>query len=255
MINSTLPRLVAVVVTMSLAACGGGSGGGLLPPDPPTAQPSNAGGVWEGTISDTVAGTTANIAGAVTEANTEARFLTEDGVALVLENVSGNDGNLVADLVAFAPPGAVFSDGTSVSNGTLTGRVVERSSLTGDWTLATGDSGTVSLSYDAGLHQRASSLDFTAGIWLDSVNVIYTVDANGVLFGQDFIGCVFNGQVNLIDTRFNVYDLSITVTSCPGANGTYEGLGVLADEFGVDDAFIIQLDNGAFAIADMLLRP
>ena len=60
--------------------------------------------------------------------------------------------------------------------------------------------------------------------------------------------------MSIIDSRYNVYDLTLTVSNCPGANGDYEGLGVLADEFGVDDALIVQLDTGQLVIADLLLR-
>jgi hypothetical protein len=85
--------------------------------------------------------------------------------------------------------------------------------------------------YDA-LYDRDSSLATIAGDYDDSGSVI-SVSATGEIFEQDpGTGCVLNGQVSIIDARFNIYDVSVTYSNCMGdtavLNGsTFAGLGTL----------------------------
>ena len=51
-----------------------------------------------------------------------------------------------------------------------------------------------------------------------------------------------------------LYNLSVDVSNCGDLNGTYSGLGVLADTDEPDDTFIYSIDNGSFFIIAEMLR-
>ena len=254
-------RTIAVfLVFVLLASCGGGGvvGGfpaltgdiGPLPPPPP---PTNAGGVWEGSTFNNNAGLTFETIGVVTENGTQARFVNDQGQQFILVDLGGIAGNVSAPVTAIAPPGTVFIDGSTRTSGTLTATVVERTSIDGSWSLNTGETGTITMSYNV-LYERGSDLARTVGSWMDSFGVVYSVDATGDIFAQDAVGCVYDGAVDIIRAPYNAYRVDLTVSSCPGADGNYSGLGVLADDVGTDDAFVIQLDNGQISITDVLLK-
>lgn len=236
----------------TLSACGGGGSSNpanFSAPPPPT----NAGGVWEGSTFNNNAGLTFQTVGVVTENNGEGRFVNDQGVQFILSGISGTNGNFSATITAIAPFGTVFIDGSSVTSGTITGTVVERTSLQGDWTLNTGETGTMTMSYDS-IYERGSNLSRTTGMWIDSFGVVYTIEANGDFFAQDAFGCVFDGNVSILDASFNAYGLTMTVSICPSVNGNYSGLGVLGDDVGMDDAFVVQMDSNNFIFTDVLLK-
>lgn len=247
----TIRRLPAflIVTILGLSACGGGGGGG----DPTTPTPTNAGGVWEGTTFNTNFGLTFATIGIVTENNGEARFINEQGQQFVLSAMSGTNGNFNATVTAIAAPGTTFLNGSTTATGTLTGTVVERSSISGNWSLDTGESGTLTLGYD-NVYERTSNLNKTAGSWSDSFGTVFTVDGSGNLFAQDQFGCVYNGNIAIINPTYNAYRVSMTIANCFEMDGSYGGLGVLGDDVGTDDAFFVQVDNGAWIIFDILLK-
>jgi hypothetical protein len=255
-----------VLYACLLSSCGGG-GGGLgcvvsggtsgtcsdlsLPPPPP--PPTNAGGVWEGSTFIDQSGLAFETIGVVTENNGEARFVNEQGQQFILSGVSGTGGNISATITAISPIGFTFIDGSTVTTGTLTGTLVERGSLDGNWSLNTGETGTITMSYN-NLYDRGSDLARMLGTWEDSFGVVYSVDAVGDIFAQDAFGCVYDGAVTIINASYNAYQVALTVSNCPGVDGNYSGLGVLSDDVGTDDAFVVQLDNSQLIITDVLLK-
>ena len=184
----------------TLSACGGGGSSNpanFSAPPPPT----NAGGVWEGSTFNNNAGLTFQTVGVVTENNGEGRFVNDQGVQFILSGISGTNGNFSATITAIAPFGTVFIDGSGVTSGTITGTVVQRTSLQGDWTLNTGETGTMTMSYDS-IYERGSNLSRTTGMWIDSFGVVYTIEPNGDFFAQDAFGCVFDGNVSELPLFF-----------------------------------------------------
>jgi hypothetical protein len=242
-----------------ISACGGGgsgdSGAAAAPPAPapPPPPPTNAGGVWEGSTFNNDNGQTFQTVGVITENNGEARFFNDQGQQIVLSSISGSGGDISATLTGYAAPGTTFLDGKIVTTGTFTGTVVERTSISGTWSVGTGETGTMTMSYDD-IYERGADFARTIGTWIDSFGVVYSVDAAGEIFAQDATGCVYNGTVGVIDSSYNAYRVTMTVSDCPGLNGDYVGLGVLTDEVGLNDAFVVQLDNGSQFLADVLLK-
>lgn len=243
--------LTCIATSLFLFACGGGGGGGgTTPPPPPPPPATNAGGIWTGTASSD--DQTLELMGVVTE-DGDGRFIAETGVQYVFEGVSGNGGDLDVDFTAIAPSGFVFDDGSTVTTGTLSGTVSERSSLTADYTLATGEAGSVSMTYDEA-YERDSSLDKLTGNWDEEFGVV-AFDANGEFFEQDTFGCVFEGQASIIDENFNVYALTMTVSFCgAGVDGDYSGLGIMIDTTDTDDTFIVQMNNDQLIFTTTLFR-
>ena len=243
-----------IAVCLLLASgCGGGGGGGTTPTltTPPAPVPTNVSGIWEGTSN--TSGLILNFSGVITE-NNEGRFLDENGTQYVLSNVSGNDGNITLSFTAFAQFGFAFLDGSTVTTGSLTGTVVERTSFDGSYSIATGESGTISLTYNS-LYDRDSSLSKLTGTWDDDGFGILTFDPDGSFFEQDMFGCVFDGQASIIDPAYNAYSLTMTISLCGvGTDGQYSGLGVLADFNTTDDLFIVQMNSDTLIFTTSLFR-
>jgi hypothetical protein len=191
--------------------------------------------------------------GVVTENNGEARFSNDQGQQFILSGVSGTGGNISATITAISPNGFTFIDGSTVATGTLTGTLVERASLDGNWSLNTGETGTITMSYN-NLYDKGSDLARMLGTWKDSFGVVYSVDAVGDIFAQDAFGCIYDGAVTIINASYNAYQVTLSIFNCPGADGNYSGLGVLSDVGGTDNAFVVQLDNGQLTITDLLLK-
>ena len=245
--------LSTIVIAFALSACGGGGGGGGSGAisTPPAPVPTNAGGIWEGTSN--TSGLILNFAGVVTESN-EGRFFDDNGTQYIIDNISGNDGSITIDFTAVAQFGFVFLDGSAVTTGSLTGTVVERTSINGNYSIATGESGTISLTYNS-IYDRDSSLSKLSGTWDENGFGILTFDPDGSFFEQDTFGCVFDGQASIIDSAFNVYSLTMTISLCgTGTNGQYSGLGVLTDLNATDDMFIVQMNSDTLIFTTSLLR-
>ena len=240
---------VAWVLILLLTACGGGGSGTTSAPPAPVS--TNVGGIWEGTSNTD--GMILEFHGVFTETG-EGRFYDDRGTQYIVGNVSGNDGNVTMNFTAITQFGNVFLDGSTVTTGTITGTIVERVSFVGDFSVATGESGTISLTYDA-LYDRDSSLTKLEGSWDEDGYGILTFNADGTFFEQDSFGCVFDGQASIIDPDYNVYALAMTVSLCgAGFDGQYAGLGVLTDLNVTDDWFIVQMNNDTLIFTTSLLR-
>lgn len=245
------------------ASCGGGGGGGDSTPITPTPTPPPPdqliGGIWEGTATNNLQpGVVTEIAAVITEGG-DARFITADGVQIVSTSPLSVSGNAVSGQArAYAPIGFVFSNNQPVTTGTLSATVSERDSLSGTWTADTGETGNFNLLYNP-IYERDSSLDLLADNWVgvdEFLNIVssFIVDGNGAVNGQDVLACMYSGQINLLDTRYNTYELSITVTNCDVFNGDYSGLAVLSDASVQNDTLIFQMDNNLVIYTDVLFR-
>lgn len=244
------------IIVASMTACGGGGGGGTpapaaVPVPIPVPVPTNAAGIWEGTSN--TSGTILSFAGVVAE-NGLSRFIDDNETQYIVSNISGNDGNITLTFTAIAQFGFRFLDGSTVTTGSLTGSVIERSSITGDYSIATGESGSISLTYNSD-YERESSIDKLVGSWDENSFGILTVDPDGSFFEQDSFGCVFAGQISIIDSRYSVYSLSMNISLCgAGWDGDYTGLGTLTDNLATDDFFIVQMNDDTLIFTTGLQR-
>ena len=133
-----------------------------------------------------------------------------------------------------------LGDGSTTGIGSLSGNLVERSSISADISFTTSrgaeSESTIALSYNP-VYERDSSPAAVAGNYLDTErNVVINVNADGELFSQDPRShCITNGTVSVIDPAFNLYRVQYTFSNCKGhhqevLNGTVaEGLATLDD--------------------------
>lgn len=223
------------ILLLTLVGCGGGGGGGdgFAPTPTPDAE---VGGIWVGTVSIAGQGVF-ELIGLVTE-DGRGHFVQEDGVQY-WGTVTSSGNSITVTFNGATPIGTGFPDGSFSGSGSITGTISERNSITATSTFTTTNgtttTGAVSLQYDS-LYERNSSLSTIAGNYTnaiapgsDSVNI----SSSGVLFGQvPSSSCVFNGQVTIIDSAYNAYDIRYTYSSCTGQeailNGsTFSGIGTL----------------------------
>jgi hypothetical protein len=211
------------IAFVSIAACGGGGAGGGASAPPNTPVDASPGGIWSGI--DSVSGQ--QMLGLVTEQG-EAHFIRADDVQYTGTATTSNN-SISATLVGVTPAGYVFPDGSNSGTGTVSGTIQERQSIsaTVSFTTSTGlsDTGAVSLSYHP-LYGRDSSLPTIAGNYIDlSTGTVVNIAAGGVIFSQDpASGCVVNGQVSIVDARYNAYRIQWTYESCMGQSSFLNGL-------------------------------
>lgn len=182
----------ALLLSTLLAGCGGG-GGSSTP-----AATADATGVWEGTLTQNGVGTY-SVTGLITGG--QMRFISVDGNALYEGTVSVSGSTLTATTTNYVIDGGIFSTST------LTGTVVTASTISGTFTSSDGGSGSFSLSYDP-ITTRGSSLATLTANWFvtdGAYSMSIPIDATGAINGTDSDGCVYTGQVSIIDPAANSY--------------------------------------------------
>lgn len=229
---------VSILATLFVTSCGGGTASAPVPPAiPPPSVDADFGGVWFGLLTNQDQ-TFEELVGITTS---DGRFILISldtfgpdtvGQYVGMATVDGTD--VSGSGSAYAPQGASWSDGSTVSTVTLTAVATEKNMITGSWTNGAGDSVTFDLDYDVE-YERASSLSLLEGVWyvyddLLSPILTLTTDNAGMFTAQAVSGCQSMGQISIINTAYNVYGWDVTIS---GGNciiaGDYNGLAVLAD--------------------------
>ena len=163
------------------------------------------------------------------------------------------DGDVLSgSLIEYRGRQGVFRGFDGRSTVSLDGEVTERDGMFGTYE---GDDaeGRFALTYSAG-YEDGSSLEQLSGIWsyseASSGGGVYTltleVDEIGTLFATDTAGCIFSGQLAIIDDRYALYRAEISVAKCGAVNGQYAGLAFISDT-GISDLLYIGTDSGEFA--------
>ena len=231
-----------VLFSMLIVACGGGGGSvdfsEPLPSDPlPDAA---VGGAWIGTDSF------GNDVIALSTDSGRLHWLLPDTGEQGFGTVSVQSRTTTIEFTYVAPPGFTLDDGSASATCAGGGLIGEREILNASITCSTSLGGTyenfVPFVYDP-LYDRDSSLAQIAGNYDDAGQVI-NITAEGEVFAQNPVtGCIINGQIAIIDSQFNAYDLSISYSSCIGdaanLNGsTFAGLGMLDDSVAPESAVV-----------------
>jgi len=216
--------------------------------------PSSAGGIWRGSASNDLTGQSFDMSGVVTEHNAEGRFMIDGNTQFILRDIAIDGFEITATISAITYPDATFLPRDGNGSGVMTGSLVERSRIEGEWSLDSGEFGTVTLEYDD-LYERGSDIARLVGIWQApwGDDFVFNIDALGEIFSQTANGCVTDGQVRLIDAAYNVYRVEIYNYCLPYYTS---GLGVLGDEVDTDDAFslILSMPQGYLFTVVTFLR-
>jgi len=153
---------------------------------------------------------------------------------------ASSGGQVSGDGTLYAVPPFMLGDGSTVAAITVTGGTVDESVELVLDVGAAGETVTLVMDYDSTSYDRGSDLTTVAGSYsfdLYGDPATLDIDGAGVISGTSTAACIFGGQVSIIDTAFNAYDVALDVTSCAGLDGTYGGLGYTADDQGTDDVF------------------
>ncbi len=227
-------NIVVLLISLFLIACGGGGG----TPDnstTPAAQITVPAGIYEGTVTPT--GGTAESAVAL---------ITSDGkVALVdVETYEG----FIGTISGASLTGTMYSTSTVPSTAEVTS--ASGNSISGTYTSSLGG-GSFSLVADPNLYSRTSELSKLEGVWVDSVftNIAgvstWVVQNDGAFTVTSTSGCTATGVFAIFNSTKNEYNLTITISNCPGANGSYSGFAVISDSFNTDDTISLVFSNGS----------
>lgn len=212
-------KLLSIIAGSALlASCGGGGGdGGGGNSGGQGSTSVSPGGIWTGTDPSTGY----DIIGLITEGG-RAQFLVLDenpptqywgAITTSGSQINSNSLQVANELTYF---------GTATLSGTISER--QRISATLNFTPATGcaptvcppaQSAQVTLNFNP-IYNQSGSLSRIVGNWRDRfTGQVYSVDSNGVVFLQDSdTGCIINGRISEIDTRFNAYDVRYDFSSC-----------------------------------------
>jgi hypothetical protein len=117
-----------------------------------------------------------------------------------------------------------------------------------------GDAGSFSLAYSS-LYERPSSLAAISGSWTSYSSGYYetvTIDSSGNVTRPTVSGCSTSGNISVIDSRYNVYQVNLTVNNCGSQNGLYKGLAVLTDTRANNDTLVGSSTTSTYSfIADL----
>ena len=251
-VSVTTPGLMALAMTgLWFAACDGPGWTG------PTGIDQSPSGIYTGSFTSTVTqpSPARQTIGAVSE-DFDAHFL------LAQQHYAGNllveGASLSGVLIEYDGRQGIFVGFAGSTALSIGGEVNARDGMFGTYT---GDAaeGRFALTYNAA-YEEGAPLEALSGIWSynesSSGGGVYTVtveiDGNGQLFATDTAGCVFNGQLTVIDDRYSAYRVVVEVSACGEVNGNYSGLAFYQS---VADVLHVGTDNGQFALAVQLGRP
>ena len=232
--------LFALILIQGCSSGGGDS-------TPATTLPvtnSDATGVWEGTFTENGVGTFGLIG--IVEGN-NMRFISTDAGAIYVGTISVSGTNFTATTTSYAIGGTVFATAD------MSGTVSTKSTLSGTFTSSTGATGSFSLAYDP-VTDKGSSLAVTDGNWTVGSSTVISIDSTGLLTGTDTTGCVYLGNVSIIDPAVNIYDLSVGVSSCGVFDGTYAGYIVITDNVSTNDTLVFVANNSNYIVINYLTR-
>lgn len=245
-----LVRLISIVSLAALSACGGGGGSSNPASDVPIPDAA-VGGIWVGTTTDNVSNEPQFFLGVSTD-DGRFRFLSAETLGQFVGTFDTAGTSLTGTGVGIAPVGSTWLDNSTTIDIAVTGTISERASLSGNWSGGTGEAGTFSFVYDS-LYESGSDFSTVAGAWVsldefDNPVGSITIDAAGRMDAQDAAGCLYSGDLAIINSSYNAYDLDLVVSNCGNFNGTYSGLAVVADTVETGDTLIYSVDNSTWFI-------
>lgn len=190
------------------------------------------GGIWRGTLTHTEISGTQSVVAIVSE-NDEFRLISTTGIQASGTLTAGRS-SASGDLRFYPAEGETFNNDRTSLTGTFEGDAEEATRLDGDWVASVDGNieGSFRLTYDS-VYAEDSSLTRLAGNYfaqdISGFSRSIVVQNTGVIEGSDSDGCNYAGTAAIIDTQWNAYDLTITVTNCSERAGDYNGLGFLDD--------------------------
>lgn len=218
-----------ILAAIFLAACGGGGGGSSSSDTAAPVKASSSTDLPPGAYYTVIAYESGGTDEAVTFLSSSGRF------------VSAVDSpDITVGTLEFGTDGSITGTGTNVfyttswetSSGSVNGKIQSKGKATLTAT-APGYESTVTLEREdaySDLGVAPAEVSGTFSMNVSGSTTTITIAADGVLTGSDTSGCVYNGQLTIPDTDYNVFEVSFTASNCGGADGElrdgqYTGLG------------------------------
>lgn len=259
--------LVTLALASILSACGGGSSGNKQPnppppPPPPPPAAESPGGIWRGTLTSNVLNQVEEIVGVITE-NGKARFVSLDGGQQFFGQITVNGNSASGTLRAVSFLGGQFADGTGSGSINIEVTIDERNTISGTF-IGVGDEGTFSVSFDS-LYDLDSSIALVEKHWTAPETIFKvlipgfgnapigaSVDSTGGFAGADLDGCDYNGSLSILNAQFNIYDISVSLSSCGQWDGQYSGFGVFDDLSAATNSLLIAVSTDQVSLTGLL---
>lgn len=227
--NTLLKYSAITLLTLLFFGCSGSGGGGE---QPTLGTEPKMTGVWGGDINGT---STVSVI-----AENGSSFVTDiDGTVLWMGNATTQGSNISISTKRYT------NDANNGTDDVLT------ATASSDTLTLTTPAGSGPLTY-SNLYEDDSTLSQTAGIWTIATTDLgawtITANADGTFRGQFGNGCMANGTLSIIDSRYNPMALAITLTICPSfsLNGNYTGLATLTSEApGTKNSLSFAFANGS----------
>lgn len=221
-------QLHFVIASIALSACGDTS---VPISENDYLDDCSAGGIWraaDGTV-------------ALIDEDHRTHLVRPDGTQFVGDviGVRYNKRDCLADrekseLHIVLPMGVALPDGSTSGKGRVDAGWVLRSGqlqLNAELKTSAGSTYPVAFlgTYDA-LHASGSSRTTIAGFYRSTASLeseILTIDPAGRMFSQNAAtGCIINGTIDPVDSRYDVYRVTLNYSACQGALSTLNGLPV-----------------------------
>lgn len=141
----------------------------------------------------------------------------------------------------------------------LGGQILAGYRMLGTWSITGIDSGSYDLLAVPEVYRRGATLADLAGTYT-AQNLVTgetgtaTISATGNLDFTGSLNCVYDGQIGVPDTNFNLLTVDMTLTKCGNANGNYDGYGTRIDYFTLGDSRVVRLitaDDEAAVLIDL----
>jgi hypothetical protein len=208
------------------------------------------GGFWLGVVTFDM-NQTSELFVALTTEDGRYRFISGESNTQFIGSQMIDTTNVTGSGLGYADTNTTWSDNTAVTESTTDAQLVERDTFSGTWSTASGDSGQFDMFYDFE-YESPSSLALLEGVWTsydDFGNPVatFSIDDGGQLTGQNTSGCTSSGQISIIDDRYNIYDVSSTISNCFIA-GDYSGLAAVGEVNVPGDAILLSIGNNDRAI-------
>ncbi len=159
---------------------------------------------------------------------------------------------------AIAALGYTFPNGSTTQSFTGSGNFVDGDFMFGNYTSPV-DSGIYTGTATPG-YRRGASLAAIAGRYTGTARISRSltlqISTTGAISGSDNGGCQYAGTVTIPDPLWAVYNVSITLSACGTANGTYAGPATIQDDaiFGDNKLLAIGATNNTTALLLFITR-
>ncbi|HKJ88015.1 MAG TPA: hypothetical protein VKA48_05855 [Gammaproteobacteria bacterium] len=187
---------------------------------------SSMNGIWTGSL--TLDGSTGGSAATAVVWDGDLLLVSSAADAVFGGAVSGTSASGSTSVDASGDVRAYSADGNALDQGTLSGTVDPQNHMNATVS-GTQRDGTLSLDYDNDFAASTTLADLAAtwSVTRNGETLSLSVDKGGAVSGSRSDGCQYVGQLNALSGVSNLYRLTLTISTCSGANGDYAGYGYL----------------------------